>query len=341
MSARPPQQLSGGKLLSSIRAELAPYRDAIAPMNKQISVIRFAAEPTDPSLWQRRMEASRVSAEQKVKAFSHLGFNVDHQVLAGTTSAADFAALIDARSADPATAAVIVQYPPPPHLAPLVQRLAPEKDIDGLLGDRSLQQACATADGITRVVRPFAQDNPRIAVVGGQGFVGSGVVRLLQQDGHRVESLDAGDDLRRARNADIVVSATGNPHILTDEHIRPHHRLVVDSGFMPQPDGSIAGDIAPSAQRIPQYITPVPGGIGPVEMAVLMDRIVRQEVDPGRQPWTVPQMPYLQRGELAALSNLAPASGAVSRGPVNQAEGGRPDVGQRQGAARDGDDRSR
>jgi methylenetetrahydrofolate dehydrogenase (NADP+)/methenyltetrahydrofolate cyclohydrolase len=52
-------------------------------MKKQVSVIRFAAESTGPSLWQRRMEASRVSAEQKVKAFSHLGFQVDHQVLSG------------------------------------------------------------------------------------------------------------------------------------------------------------------------------------------------------------------------------------------------------------------
>ncbi|MFI5713444.1 tetrahydrofolate dehydrogenase/cyclohydrolase catalytic domain-containing protein [Kribbella sp. NPDC051620] len=185
------------------------------------------------------MEASRVSAVQKEKAFSQLGYRVDHQVLSGRTSAADFAALIDRHSADPSTSAVIVQYPPPQHLAPLVQRLAPDKDIDGLLGDRSLQQACATADGITRVVRPFTQDNPRIAVVGGQGLVGSGVVRLLQQEGLRVESLDAGDDLRRTRDADIVVSATGNPHVPTGEHIRPHHRLVVDSGFMPQPDGSM------------------------------------------------------------------------------------------------------
>jgi methylenetetrahydrofolate dehydrogenase (NADP+) / methenyltetrahydrofolate cyclohydrolase len=60
---------------------------------------------------------------------------------------------------------------------------------------------------------------------------------------------------------------------------------------MPQADGSIAGDIHPSAQKIPQHTTPVPGGIGPGEMAVLMDRIVRQEADPGRQPWTFPQMP--------------------------------------------------
>jgi methylenetetrahydrofolate dehydrogenase (NADP+) / methenyltetrahydrofolate cyclohydrolase len=316
------RQISGARILQEVRTRLVAYREAILRRHQRVSVIRFAADPSDSPLWQRRMEASRVSAQQKLKAFSQLGFDVDHQFLDRSTSAADFATLIDVRNVDPATIAVIVQYPPPPHLASLVHRLTPAKDIDGLLGDRSPQLACATADGIARVVRPFTLDNPRIAVVGGQGFVGSGVVRLLHRDGLNVVSLDVDDDLHRTRDADIVVSATGRPHLLTEEHIRSHHRLVVDSGFMPQPDGSIAGDVAPSGQTIPQYITPVPGGIGPIEMAVLMDRVVRQVVDIRSVPWTIPRLPYLGRGELAALGNLAPATGAVGprgkrRGPRN------------------------
>jgi len=335
MSLPPTRQLSGVAALRSVRADLAPYRDAIAPLNKRVSVIRFSSLDTDPALWQHRMEASRVSAEQKVKAFTHLGYQVDHEVLPGNTSVADFAALIDQRSADQATSSIIVQYPPPPHLAPVVQRMAPEKDIDGLLGDRCLQQACATADGIARVVRPFTQDNPSIAVIGGRGFVGSGVVRLLEQDGLRVQSLDAGDDLRLARNADIIVSATGNPHVLTGDVVQPHHRLVVDSGFMPQADGSIAGDVHPSARDIPQYITPVPGGIGPVEMAVLMDRAVRQEVDPGRRPWTCQPAPYLDRGQVAAMGSMSPAASAVSRGSAVTVDGDRPTTGQHRGVSHD------
>ncbi|MFF1706044.1 bifunctional 5,10-methylenetetrahydrofolate dehydrogenase/5,10-methenyltetrahydrofolate cyclohydrolase, partial [Streptomyces sp. NPDC058252] len=114
------------------------------------------------------MEASRISAEQKVRAFSHLGFAVDHVVLPDTVSAAEFA---DRCNADPATRAVIVQFPPPARLVPLVQRLDPAKDIDGLLGRRSLQRACATADGISRIVAPFAE-GAGVAVVGARGFVG-------------------------------------------------------------------------------------------------------------------------------------------------------------------------
>jgi methylenetetrahydrofolate dehydrogenase (NADP+)/methenyltetrahydrofolate cyclohydrolase len=109
---------------------------------------------------------------------------------------------------------------------------------------------------------------------------------------------------------------------------------------MPQADGSIAGDIHPSAQKIPQHITPVPGGIGPVEMAVLMDRIVRQEADPGRQLWTFSQMPYLNRGDVAALGSLSPASAAVSRGPT-QTDTSRPTGSQQRGFTRDGGEPSR
>ncbi|MEU8030697.1 bifunctional 5,10-methylenetetrahydrofolate dehydrogenase/5,10-methenyltetrahydrofolate cyclohydrolase [Streptomyces sp. NPDC049099] len=298
MSQPPTRRLSGTTLLRSVGENLAPYRRVIEPAGQQVAIIRFAAAAGDPPLWHLRMEAARVSAEQKVKAFSRLGFGVDHRLLTPPVAPSEFADLLDAFNKDRKTAAVIVQFPPPPHLTPLVQRLDPAKDIDALLEDRSRYPACATADGIARLVTPFATDNPTVAVVGARGFVGRGVVRLLSNRGLQVRELDTGDDLRAVHEADIVVSATGQPHILTPDHIRPHHRLVVDSGFMPRPDGSVAGDVRPDAATVPQYVTPVPGGVGPVEMAVLMDRIVRQEADAGLKPWQLPQVPYLTRHQV-------------------------------------------
>ncbi|MFD4412476.1 tetrahydrofolate dehydrogenase/cyclohydrolase catalytic domain-containing protein [Streptomyces sp. NPDC058475] len=256
------------------------------------------------------MEASRISAEQKVRAFSHLGFAVDHVVLPGTVSAAEFADRIDSCNADPATRAVIVQFPPPARLVPLVQRLDPAKDIDGLLGRRSLQRACATADGISRIVAPFAE-GAGVAVVGARGFVGSGVMRLLADRGITPLPLDQGDDLRRAADADVVVSTAGSAHLLTSQHIRPHHRVVVDSGFSPRADGTVAGDIHPQAAALPQNITPVPGGVGPIEMAVLMERIVRQVADPGLRPWSFPKTPYLTR---KAFTARMPSTGSRTPG---------------------------
>lgn len=292
-------ELSGRAVLRTVREDLAAYRGVIAPARLRVTVMRFEPAEGDPDPWRYRMEASRISAEQKVRAFSHLGFEVDHVVLPGTVSAAEFADRIDACNADADIRAVIVQFPPPARLVPLVQRLDPATDIDGLLGGRSLQRACATADGISRIVAPFAE-GATVAVVGARGFVGSGVMRLLADRGISPLPLDQGDDLRRAAGADIVVSTAGSAHLLTPEHIRPHHRVVVDSGFSPRADGSVAGDIDPQAALLPQNITPVPGGVGPIEMAVLMERIVSHVADPALRSWTFPKTPYLTRRASAA-----------------------------------------
>lgn len=189
-----------------------------------------------------------------------------------------------------------------------------------LVGDRALHRACATADGISRIVAAF-ETGTTVAVVGARGFVGSGVVRLLEDRGTAVLPLDQGDDLRRAARTDIVVSTAGSAHLLTTEQYDPHHRAVIDSGFSTQADGSVAGDIHPSAAAVPQNITPVPGGVGPVEMAVLMERIVRQVADPALQPWTFPATPYLsQRAPAARMRSFGPTRGpaAAQRAVPNQ-----------------------
>lgn len=70
---------------------------------------------------------------------------------------------------------------------------------------------CATAEGICRLVAPFADPGAVVAVVGARGFVGGDVVRLLSAAGRRVTELDVGDELRRVADADIVISTAGSP----------------------------------------------------------------------------------------------------------------------------------
>ncbi|MEE1759154.1 tetrahydrofolate dehydrogenase/cyclohydrolase catalytic domain-containing protein [Streptomyces sp. SP18BB07] len=294
------EQVSGRDVLRQAKELYAPYRDAVAPTGQRVTIIRFQPAENDPPEWKVKLEASKVSAEQKVKSFEHLGFQADHVVMPPGTTRAQFTETLERANQDPATRAIIVQFPPPAQLQPLVQRMDPAKDIDALTKGRSPYTACATAEGICRVVEPFAQDDPVIAVVGSKGFVGQGVVSTLREQGHRLMELDAGDDLRRVHDADIVVSVTGNPGILGPDHLRPHHRLVVDSGFVPQADGTVKGDVQRAAYDIPQHLTPVPGGIGPVEMATLMERVVRREVDPNAPSWHVEPRPYLTKEQLAA-----------------------------------------
>jgi methylenetetrahydrofolate dehydrogenase (NADP+)/methenyltetrahydrofolate cyclohydrolase len=77
--------LSGTEILRAVRDDLAPYRASIQPRQRWVTIIRFEATATDPPQWRWRMEASRISAEQKVKAFAHLGFAVEHLALAADT----------------------------------------------------------------------------------------------------------------------------------------------------------------------------------------------------------------------------------------------------------------
>jgi 5,10-methylene-tetrahydrofolate dehydrogenase/methenyl tetrahydrofolate cyclohydrolase len=284
----PGNAISGGRILRDVHAAYDGYHDAIAATGKRATIIRFRADEQEPPEWRMRMEASRVSAEQKVRNLTRLGVGVDDVVLDARVSAEEFAAVIERANADPAQAAVIVQMPAPPRLRALVDLIEPAKDIDGLLGERSSVSAPATAEGIVRVAEPFLADRPTVAVVGARGFIGRGVVGLLERHGIDPIRLDIGDDLTRVRDADVVISVAGNPGILGPEHLQPHHRLVIDSSFVPQVDGTVLGDVRPDAVGIPQHITPVPGGIGPVEMAILVERTVRMLVAPDLPSWRYP-----------------------------------------------------
>ncbi|MEU1888535.1 hypothetical protein ABZ491_23995 [Micromonospora rifamycinica] len=161
--------------------------------------------------------------------------------------------------------------------------------------ERSVPRAFGGGEALVPLVQPFTSDTPAIAVVGAHGFVGRAVVTRLTEHGHEPLQLGLGDDLNSVRDVDVVISVTGSPGLLGPQHIRPHHRLVVDSGFVPSPDGGVTGDISPEAKGIPQNITPVSGGIGPVEMAVLVERVIRQELHADLAPWQYPGRPYQAR----------------------------------------------
>ncbi|TDD87008.1 hypothetical protein E1293_08655 [Actinomadura darangshiensis] len=276
-------QIRGAKILGGVKELFEPYRSTIAGLERQVAVIRFEASPEASPDWQSRMEASRVSAEQKVKSFNYLGYEPNHILLPSDASAEQFADVLAQLGEDQSTSGIIVQFPPPPRLREVVQDLAPAKDVDALV-NTSPQEACATAEGIWRVVEPFTDETHNVAVVGSRGFVGRGVVHFLQQNGIDPLELEEGDDLTRVREAEIIVSATGRPGILGSDHVRPHHLLVVDSGFVPR-QGGVSGDVRSEVYGVPQHITPVPGGIGPVEMAVLMERMAKIDVDPENPGW--------------------------------------------------------
>lgn len=301
-----PLHIPGRAILREVVEAYQPYRDRIAERDTRVLILRFTPGPAADDEWAARMQASAVSAQQKVRTFTALGAQVDSVALPDTVDAAELVDRIEAANDDSKVAAVIVQAPPPARLREVVDLIDPTKDIDAL-GVDSPRPACATADGIVRVADPFLTPDTTIAVVGARGFVGGGVDRLLRERGHDPLALDLGDDLRQLRDVDVVLSATGRPHLLTAEYLRDH-LLVVDSGFVPHPDGP-RGDVAPDAARAPAAITPVPGGIGPVEMAVLAERLTLT-VAPGLASWR-----YLGTDASRDRTTTAHQDVAAQRGP--------------------------
>ncbi len=292
-------EISGRDLLRARREAYRGYRGAGHELDRTVGIVRFTAADDDPTAWWARAEAARISAEQKERAFRYLGYDVAISDLPGSVSGHELADRLAEANASPTVSALIVQLPVPRRLRPLLDGIDPDKDIDALrtmFARSSPYGVCATADGICRLVEPFTTDGSPVAVVGSKGFVGSGVATQLTRGGHEVIPLDVGDDLGRIAEADIVVSATGRPGLLGAEQLRPHHRLVVDAGFSPQRGGSPLGDIDRAAYAVPQYVTPVPGGVGPVEMAVLMERLIRKDLDPQLPAWQLAPFAYRTRG---------------------------------------------
>ncbi|MBC3189481.1 hypothetical protein H7X46_00150 [Pseudonocardia sp. C8] len=144
-------------------------------------------------------------------------------------------------------------------LRALLNEIDPSKDLDSL-GIFAPRLACATADGIVRIAEPYLDRTQQVAVVGSSGFVGSGVVALLRDAGHDPILLNAGDDLHRVRDADVVLSTTGVPGLLTGEHLHSEHRLVVDSSTPPHT--ARAATWRPRPPHSPSASPPYPAGSG-------------------------------------------------------------------------------
>lgn len=274
----------GGGILKQTKNRLIPFREACS--NQQVTIIRFdPPEQEKEPIALAKYEAARYSTEHKVKTFSVLGCEVKQYQLPDATTPSDFQDLL--HTIYEISVGVIVQNPIPKDLKRQISGLPYDKDIDGMRLDNPYFPVSATSETIFRLVEPFVQDNDVVAVVGAKGFVGGGVSKLLKERGIATLDLDYGDDLTQTRKANIVVSATGVPELIDERHITPEHRLVVDAGFIPLTDSPILGDVNRSAYNIPQNITPVPGGVGPFQMATLMERLVAVTCDREFEPWSI------------------------------------------------------
>ena len=243
--------------------------------------------------------ASAVYVRSKGKACEEAGMRGETIRLPAETTENALLAQVDRLNADPNVHGILVQMPLPRHIAAdkVIRRIRPEKDVDGFhpvnvgklsIGERDGFVPCTPAGAIELLVRSGVETRGKDAViVGRSNIVGKPMAALLMQDApggnatvtvcHSRTSNLAG----HIRRADIVIAAIGKPEMITGDMIKPG-AVVIDVGINRVDDAAaprgyrIVGDVHfASARDVASLITPVPGGVGPMTIAMLMKNTVR------------------------------------------------------------------
>ncbi|RXR07449.1 bifunctional methylenetetrahydrofolate dehydrogenase/methenyltetrahydrofolate cyclohydrolase FolD [Pseudoxanthomonas composti] len=233
--------------------------------------------------------ASSVYVRNKRRAAEKVGIEAfDYDLPEGTTEA-ELLKLIDELNADPKVHGILVQLPLPgiPDARHLIHRIDPRKDVDGFhpenVGHLALREfglrPCTPRGIVTLLAHTDQPVRGRNAtIVGVSNHVGRPMALELLIAGCTVtcchkftpaEVLEA-----RVRDADILVVAVGRPNLVPGEWVKPG-AVVIDVGINRLDDGSLTGDIGyeAAAQRA-SWITPVPGGVGPMTVATLMQNTI-------------------------------------------------------------------
>ena len=195
--------------------------------------------------------------------------------------------IIDDLNSDDRIDGILVQLPLPPHLdtQPVLDRIEPSKDVDGfhpqnlgLLAQGRPHLVPCTPLGVMRMLQSVEADleGAHAVVIGRSNIVGRPMAMLLEKANATVTLCHS-----RTRNlpavlatADVVVAAVGRPHFVKGEWI-PEGAVVIDVGINRLENGSLAGDVDyESAAGRARLITPVPGGVGPMTIAMLMENTV-------------------------------------------------------------------
>jgi methylenetetrahydrofolate dehydrogenase (NADP+)/methenyltetrahydrofolate cyclohydrolase len=268
--------LIDGKALSeTLRSQIAAHAARLAAQGKRpgLAVILVGDDP-----------ASQVYVRNKVKACEDAGFHSVMIKLPADTSEAELLGHISHLNADAAIHGILLQLPLPKHLDAnrAIEHISPLKDVDGLhiASSGALVQVkpgfkSCTPYGCMKMLESIGLTDLRgkhAVVLGRSILVGKPMALLLLNANATVTICHSGTaDLPAVtRQADILVAAIGKPRFVTAEMVKPG-AVVLDVGINRMPDGKLAGDVDFEAVRqVAGYITPVPGGVGPMTITMLL-----------------------------------------------------------------------
>ena len=270
----PAQLLDGNALSKKLRAEIAA-RGAIVTakgVRPGLAVIMVGENP-----------ASQVYVRNKVKACEDVGFHSVLERYSAELGEEELLARIATLNADPSIHGILVQLPLPEQIAAerVLEAIAPEKDVDGfhvanagaLMVGQPAFKPC-TPYGCMKMLESI--DYPirgaRAVIVGASNIVGKPMAMLLLQAGATVTICNSKtrDLAHHTKDADILVVATGKAKMISGDMVK-NGAVVIDVGINRQPDGKLCGDVDfDTAKYVAGWITPVPGGVGPMTITMLL-----------------------------------------------------------------------
>ena len=270
-----PAQLLDGNLLSKkLRAEIAT-RSAILTAKGVRPGLAVIVVGDDP--------ASQVYVRNKVKACEDVDFHSVLERYPAELEEAQLLARIATLNADPSIHGILVQLPLPKHISAqrVLESIASDKDVDGfhianagaLMVGAPLFKPC-TPYGCMKMLESidYPLRGARAVVIGASNIVGKPMAMLLLQAGATVTICNSKtkDLSAHTKEADVLVVATGKPKMITGNMVKPGS-VVIDVGINRQSDGKLCGDVDfDTAKYVAGWITPVPGGVGPMTITMLL-----------------------------------------------------------------------
>lgn len=273
------QLIDGKAIAAKLRGEVAEAAAALRKSPGIAPTLAVVLVGDDP--------ASAVYVKSKTKAAREANVDVRDHKLPQNATQDELMALVRSLNDDPVVDGILVQMPLPPQLDSdaVIRALDPAKDVDGLTATslgylaqgRPVFVPC-TPKGCMRLLREVNArvEGARAVVLGRSLLVGKPIALLLQNANATVTTChsrtrDLADEVRRA---DIVVAAIGKPELVKGDWIK-EGAIVLDVGINRTPEGKLVGDVqfTAAAQRA-KAITPVPGGVGPMTIACLLENTV-------------------------------------------------------------------
>jgi len=269
------QLIDGNALSKQVRAEVAQRAAALTAKGVKpgLAVVLVGDNP-----------ASQVYVRNKVKACEEAGMHSVLEKYEATMTEAELLARVEALNKDPAIHGILVQLPLPRHIDDhkVIEAISPEKDVDGfhvssagalMVGEPGFK-AC-TPYGCMKMLESIGMKNLRgkhAVVIGRSNIVGKPMAMMLLQADATVTICHSGTaDLGAiTRQADVIVAAVGKRNVLTADMVKPG-AVVIDVGMNRNDEGKLCGDVDfDGVKEVAGYITPVPGGVGPMTITMLL-----------------------------------------------------------------------